>query len=342
MNTKTLLSVCLLFCLFFSACASAPKQTSSDVSATIPAWVNHPEVTYPTDRYLTAVGTGNTRDEAIRDARKQMAESFIVKVKSYTQSNSESNLNQTTSGNVNGDSSQKVSKDLTLETNTYLRGADVTESSQVGSIYYALVSLDKLKARSGLLLEANRIQTKLNNELDALEDNFTQERFTEAQTDLASFQELYGEASALGMSALVDLNTAQTRLQRIQDRMRNKNKKMNFTVSTVQGESYFERDIEACINDRGGTVYSLDQPKEDANRIEISTIERTQPLTIAGWIKIRFDLTASITQKDGKMYRIQTTETETGRSRSAVLESVADKLSKDLCDQLFRRMSEMN
>jgi hypothetical protein len=46
-------------------------------------------------------------------------------------------------------------------------------------------------------------------------------------------------------------------------------------------------------------------------------------------------------QKDGKMYRIQTTQTETGRSRDAVLESVSDKLSKDLCDQLFARMSEM-
>jgi hypothetical protein len=204
-----------------------------------------------------------------------------------------------------------------------------------------LVALDKLKARSGLLLEANRIQTKLNGELDGLEQTFTQQGLSEAQTDLASFQELYGEASALGMSALVDLSSAQGRLTRIQNQIRGKNQKISFAVKTVAGETYFERDIESCINDRGGTIYTSSMPKDDTNKMEISVIERPQHMPVEGWTKIRFDLTAAIVQKDGKMYRIQTTQTETGRSRSAVLESVSDKLSKDLCDQLFRRMSEM-
>ena len=284
---------------------------------------------------------GSSREESIQDAKKQMAESFVVKVRSYTQNNSTSTLNQNTAGNVNGDSSQNVSKDVSLQTDTYLRGADVREASQVGNQYYSLVALDKLKARSGLLLEANRIQSKLNGELDGLEQTFTQEQLSAAQTDLASFQELYGEASALGMSALVDVSSAQARLQKIQSQIRNRNQKISFSVKTVKGEDYFERDIESCINDRGGTIYSSDQPKADTNRMEISVIERPQHMPVEGWNKIRFDLTASIVQKDGKMFRIQTTQTETGRSRSAVLESVSDKLSKDLCDQLFARMSGM-
>jgi len=338
MNTKHLV---FIWVLFLSACASTPKSSSTDISSTVPVWVNHPEASYPPERYLVAVGMGSSRDEAIQDAKKQMAESFVVKVKSFTQVNAQSNLNQSTTGSVNGDSTQNVAKDVSLETSTYLRGADVKETSQVGSQYYAIVALDKLKARSGLLLEANRIQSKLNNELDSLEQNFTQDLMSQANADLASFQELYGEASALGMSALVDVSTSQTRLQRIQNQIRNKNQKLSFTVKTVRGETYFERDIEACINDRGGTIYSLDQPKEDSNKIEISIVERPQNMQLEGWTKLRFDLTASITQKDGKMYRIQTTQTQTGRSRSAILEAVSDRLSKDLCDQLFRRMGDM-
>jgi hypothetical protein len=340
MNTKQL---ALLSLLILSACASSPKSSAPDVAVASvpPTWVNNPEMSYPSERYLTSVGQGSSRDEAIRDAKKQMAESFVVKVKSYTKKNDTSTLNQNTSGNVNGDSSQNISKNVSLETNTYLRGADVAETVQVGSTYYALVALDKLKARAGLLLESNRIQTKLNGELDGLEQTFTQQGLTDAQNDLASFQELYGEASALGMSALVDLSTAQTRLQKIQNQVLGKNQKISFTVKTIEGETYFERDIESCINDRGGTIYSINQPKSDSNRIEISVIERPQHMPVAGWTKIRFDLTASITEPDGKMFRIQTTQTDTGRSRDAVLESISDKLSKDLCDQLFRRMSEM-
>ncbi len=336
MNTKLI----LLGLLILTACASSPKQDLPEVKYGTPAWANHPEQNYPPERYLVSVGTGASRDEAIQDARKQMAESFVVKVKSYTQVNAKSNLNQSTSGNVSGDSSQNTAKDVSLETKTYLRGAEVKEVAKSDSLYYALLALDKLKARSGLLLEANRLQGKLNNELDSLEQNFTREKLTEAKADLASFQELYGEASALGMSALVDLNPSQNRLMRIENQMRNKNEKLSFSVKTLKGEDYFERDIEACINDRGGSVYTLDQPKADTNKVQISVIERPQHLPVDGWTKIRFDLTAAIIQTDGKMYRIQTTQTETGRNRSAVLETVSDKLSKDLCDQLFSRMSE--
>ncbi len=337
MNTKILFPSLLLL----SACASAPKPIDTASSGSVPAWVNHPETNYPESRYLVAVGTGRNRDEAIRDAKKQMAESFVVKVKSYTNTNATSSLDQNTSGNVSGSSNQKISNDTSLETNTYLRGAEVKEVQAAGSDTYALVALDKLTARSGLMLEANRIQTKLNNEIDSLESNFTQAKLQEAKGDLAQFQELYGEASALGMSALVDLNTSQSRLEKIENASRNRNEKIAFTVKTVQGETYFERDIQGCINDRGGTVYSAGQAPANAYKVEISVIERPQPFKIEGFNKIRFDLTASVTDANGKLYRIQTTQTETGRGRDAVMETVSDKLSKDLCDQLFNRMSDV-
>ena len=70
-------------------------------------------------------------------------------------------------------------------------------------------------------------------------------------------------------------------------------------------------------------------------------MERPQHLTVEGWTRIRFDLTAAIIQTNGQKYRILSSQTETGRNRSAVLESVSDKLSEDLCNQLFSRINEM-
>jgi len=312
---------------------ASPVQTSND-----PAWITNPESAYPSERYLVSVGTGGTREQAIEDAKKAMAESFVVKVNSITESKAGSTFNQNTEGAASGESNQDVQKNVTLHTETWLRGAEVKETYDDGKSFYALVALDKLKSRSGLMLESNRIKNQLETVLESLEEKFTQAKFNQAKGLFAQFETLFGEASALGMSALVDVNSLESRLGRIESKNRAKNQKLPFTVKTVQGETYFERDIEACINDRGGTLYDKN---ENANRIEISVVERPQHMSMEGWTRIRFDLTAAIVQTNGKKYRIQTTQTETGRTRNAILEVVSDKLSVDLCDQLFNRMSEI-
>ena len=88
-------------------------------------------------------------------------------------------------------------------------------------------------------------------------------------------------------------------------------------------------------------MYAYDQAPQNANKVQISVEERPQHLPVAGWTKIRFDLTAAVVQNDGRMDRVQVTQSETGRSRDAVLESVADKLSHDFCESLFNRMNEI-
>jgi hypothetical protein len=333
-------TILILALLVVSACATTQPTVKTEASGSLPSWVNQPQASYPENRYLVAVGNGRDRNAAIEDAKKQMAESFVVKVKSELQSKAQSNLNQDTSGSLSGDSSENTAKNLSLSTETSLRGAEVKEVTQVGSDFYSLVALDKLKARSGLLLEGNRLKGKLESSLDALDSNYTTQKMAEAKSQLADLEQLYGEASALGMSALIDVNPLEVRLNKIENAARNRTAKILFAVKTIKGETFFERDIEACINDRGGTVYTFDQAPKNSNKVQITVVERPQHLPIQGWTKIRFDLTAAVVQEDGKMFRVQTTQTETGRSRDAVLESVSDKLSHDFCESLFNRMNE--
>ncbi len=345
MKRRLNIGLALILIINLGACASAPTTTESTNGE--PAWIKKPEAAYPADRYLVSVGTGSTRDLAIEDAKKAMAESFVVKVQSITESRATSTMNQNTDGAASGDSKQDTQKNVSLRTDTYLRGAEVKEVSDQGNTIYALLALDKLKARSGLMLESAKIKGELENALQSLEDQYTQAKFNVAKSKFQEFENLYGEASALGMSALVDAAPLEARMNRIESSVRNKNKNLAFIVKTTQGETYFERDIESCINDRGGVLF--DEKKSDsvksaekANRVEIAVVERPQHLPVEGWTRIRFDLTAAIIQADGKKYRIQTTQTETGRSRNAVMETVSDKLSEDLCNQLFNRINEMS
>jgi hypothetical protein len=65
-------------------------------------------------------------------------------------------------------------------------------------------------------------------------------------------------------------------------------------------------------------------------------------MSTEGWTKIRFDLSASVIEPSGKKFQAKVSETETGRSKTAVLEAVSDKLAKALCDQVFNRIGEMS
>ncbi len=322
--------------LFASACASTPDALNA-----VPAWVNHPDQDYPSTRYLVSVGNGASREAAIQDAKKQMAESFVVKVQSLTKINAQSTLNQDTAGSVSGDSKQNVSKDVSIETSTRLRSAEVKEVATVGQETYALLALDKLAARTALLADAAPIKNELNSLLESIEENFSQAQLSKAKQKYSQLQDLFGEASALGMSTIIDMNDYQSRMLRLENAARNKNRSLAFVVTVVKGENFFERDLEACINDNGGTLYSSEKAPASVNKIQITVTERPQHMKMEGWERIRFDLSAAIVQSDGKKFQAQTTQTETGRSRGAILESVSDKLSHDLCEQVFNRVSEI-
>ncbi|MBS1958230.1 MAG: LPP20 family lipoprotein [Bdellovibrionales bacterium] len=349
-NTPVLvLSLSLAFTsLGLGACSSAPtrsddssQRVSPNIPASAPAWVKNPYGAYPDNRYLVAIGSGRDRNAAIDDAKKQMAESFVVKVKTQTTIKTKSRLNEETSGAVVGKTENESDRDLSLTTETFLRGAEVKETSDEGDETYALVAVDKLKARSGLLLEANKSQAKLNSLMDSLESKYTQEKYAQTKAELAALEQLFGEASALGMSALIDIAPMEARMDKVENAIRARNEKWIFAVRMEKGSDFFAHDLEGCINDRGGTIYVNEQAPKNSNKVEITLVERKQHQQIEGWEKIRFDVTAAIVQNDGRKYRITASQTETGRSRDAILESVSDKLGQDLCDRLFARMSEV-
>ncbi len=329
-------SVVFLALLVAAACSSSPEAKSPS----IPSWASRPGDSYPEQRYLSAVGIGANRDEAIRDAKKQMAESFLLQIKSSTRVSAESALDQTTAGSSSGSARQAVQKEVSLEANARLRGAEVKEVQKVGSDTYALVVVDKLAARSGLMLEATRLQARINAGLDALESRFLTEKWNEIRSDLQDLRLLAGEASVMGMGALIDASSLDARLLSIETALRAKNEKLLFALKTLKGEERYALDLEQCLQDRGARVHSGDQPPEGAIRLEISSVEEPQHFKVEGWVKLRLLVTARLTDPKGAHSVASAERTANGRSREAVLQEAVPGLSRDLCEKVWGRINE--
>ncbi|MBU6153424.1 MAG: LPP20 family lipoprotein [Bdellovibrionales bacterium] len=324
--------------ILLSSCASAPSGSAEDST---PEWVRHPERRFSSERYLSAVGVGVDRESAIRDAKKNMAESFLVKVKSATSSESESKMSRDTGGGLQGRSDESLKKEVSFESVARLRGAEVKEVVTVGRESFALIALDRLAARSGLLLDANRIKAKLEAELGSLDEAYSAAGFQEAKKDLELLRELGSEAAVLGMGAILQIDPLENRFARMESSLRVRNRKLRFHVSTLKGDERFARNLEICIQEQGGTILSPDAPSDGAGRIAVSVFEQPQHLEVAGWVKIRFEVSASLVRADGKSIRISESRTETARSKEAVMEAVSDVISKSICEQAWSRLGEL-
>jgi hypothetical protein len=330
--------VALVLFAFLSSCASAPEPKED---GSVPEWVRHPETRFPSERYLASVGVGNDRESAIRDAKKNMAESFLVRVMSATRSSTESSLSKNTEGALRGESGEIVKKEVSFDTVARLRGAEVKDVMSAGGQTYALLALDRLAARSGLLLEANRLKAKLENGMQALEEGYSAGRFQEARSDLEQLRELGSEAAALNMGAILSLDSIEGRFIKVESEIRERNRNFKFRVSTLKGDERFARNLEICIQEQGGVILSDGGGPETAGQIRLSVIEQPQHLEIAGWVKIKYEVSANLIRADGKSIRISESRTETARSKEAALESVADGISKKICEQTWNRLGEL-
>jgi len=121
--------------ILISACSSSPVKTDLEQA---PRWVSHPELDFPATRYLVSVGSGKSREDAIRDARRQMAESMVSRIRSRTEVRSGSKLKENTDGRVTGDSSQEMDQNLNLDTSATLRGAEVKERVSISNFIISL------------------------------------------------------------------------------------------------------------------------------------------------------------------------------------------------------------
>jgi hypothetical protein len=271
-----------------------------------------------------------------------MAEVFLTRVQSVIRVRSESKLRQNTEGAQSGSAGQEINKETTLESNVRLRGAEVKEIFCAGGNCYALLGMDKLAARSGLLLEANQKRAKLDALLDSLESAHQVLKWEKAKAELEQLSALSGEASILGAGALIETGSLERRLQKVESDLRARNEKKVFLVRTIKGDEQFARSLEICIQDQGASVSAQDgAPGNTVHQVLVSVVEHPEHLSVEGWVKIRYEVTANVIDPNGRSYRILEQRSETARSREAGLENASGEISKGLCQKLWGRIGEM-
>jgi hypothetical protein len=160
MNAMTLL---LAACLMLVGCAATPGAANPQAAANlVPAWILDPHADHPPVRYITAVGSGLTLDEAERDAHDKLGRRFRVMLDS---SETHRDTYQATTGSTHRDADWERSTSLLstvrLSTNEQLLNAQILERYQGDDgRFYALGALERLPTAQ-LYAEQMRISADL-------------------------------------------------------------------------------------------------------------------------------------------------------------------------------------
>ncbi len=168
MNASTIriFTLAAVLALSLVGCAaSAGAADPSSPAAALPTWVLEPQEAYPSVRYITAVGSGRSLDEAERDAHDKLGRRFRVLLDaSETQREAYQSTTGSTLAERDGadwERSTSLLSTVRLSTNEQLLNAQIVERYH-GSDgrYYALGALERLPT-ARLYAEQMRINADL-------------------------------------------------------------------------------------------------------------------------------------------------------------------------------------
>jgi len=317
-------------------CASTP---SSDSNGTLPAWVQNPYSDFSPDRYVAATGSGATIDNATNDARRQLAEGFRTKVTSETKIQADSSLSNDTSGAQNGGTTEHYDRSTDLATQSTLRGAEVKKTffDVPHGNQYALVVIDKLTARSGVLSELQQQEIKVQAVLDEVEnaDQPSFARFRDFKKMMASYETLAGEANALGVVTFDRVQKLETRAQSVESKWRARLSKEFVQVVPKSAPARLVTQIESCLENTG--VKLAGQESTPTTQIFLTYIDRPQHMNVEGWVQIKGDLSAEMIHGTTRS-QAAVTGVQTGRDHDAAVDLLQQKLGDDLCASITEKL----
>ncbi len=143
--------------VFLFACGSVPPK---DGKESTPSWILGQSAEFPSARFITGVGQGDSLSDAKERARAEIAKVFEISIESNSiDSSSFSRTSGTEAENRHNSSS--VERNIKSHTNQIIQGIEISESwfDKTSSTYYSLANLKRSKAQLSI---RNRI-----NELDS-------------------------------------------------------------------------------------------------------------------------------------------------------------------------------
>lgn len=136
---KFKLFILLLSCFFVASCSLTADPTER------PEWLDHAQVLYPSNTYLTAVGKASKPDRASKNAVANLVEIFSVSVRARTNVLMEATKTRSVLS-VTSESLNALQRTIKIETKKAVNGVETNEKwlSPDGE-YYVLAVLEKQK-----------------------------------------------------------------------------------------------------------------------------------------------------------------------------------------------------
>lgn len=338
MKTRLFLSLVAVLGLFapLAGAAEAPPQ---------PGWINGaPPEKYSGAGYLTAVGSGSTRSDAEADAKRGLSQTFGVQVQSALTRLAESRQSDDSDGKSKSEDSSQTSSDLKLKSDVKLRGVSIAEYYQEPSsgTWHALAVLNKNKASVSYLTELNQRARKI----DALVQKFKSRpkpaMVGAIERELEQFDRLMVEASVLGPVA-VKRPITETEMDALDAKADELASQSPVTLEFMadpnasQGDRFLDR-FKDCLDDNKVRVHekSDDMASAPAKRLKVKFSQRTLPLAIEGWVRVRYSASAELL--DGKKVALSkdVEVIEKARNEEGAFELATPKLLAGLCDRVVK------
>lgn len=164
MKTTPRIAITLACITILAACASGPKKGDP------PAWIDGESAGYPSALYLTGRGTAADLQDAKDRARAELAKTFDVAV---LEKHSDIQRFERTQGEgeTRQEFTEEISRNLLTQTNTRLRGAEISEVWQdPQGRYHVLATQSRSKAREQFSQEIDRLDDQAGQLIERAED----------------------------------------------------------------------------------------------------------------------------------------------------------------------------
>ncbi|MBI4404056.1 MAG: LPP20 family lipoprotein [Deltaproteobacteria bacterium] len=305
-----------------------------------PIWVNgDTSAKYNPLRYITAVGSGNTREDAIADSKKALAETFIAEVKSVTTSVAQSSLKSSTTAKVEGEDTQDVRKDVQISTNIKLRGMEIKETfyDPQAKTHYALAVLDKMQAKSSYLMELNKRKSRVTSLYEQFSRSASLALVKQLEQRLDEFDSMNNEFAVVNGGMGMQRPLSPEQLEKMRARALELSSKNLVLVKFTEGDSSFHDLVMDCLADSHvHTVSSVEENTKPAYAVSYFLKEELDDaFHVDGWVRYRYTAAGEIKKGATTVGKPNIVKAENGRGKSQCWDKTKDSLSKEMCEKII-------
>jgi ribosomal protein L31E len=244
--------------IFLASCSSSGSTTNTSASNnSIPEWVLNPASEYNEQKYLLAVGSGSTLNEARADAFANLSQIFQVDVDAEQNVNTQT-IDQNINNQVYSRSTSELLNNIRLGTDQELMNTTVLDSEiDANGTYYALAGMDRAETSRVYQQEISNNNTRISElKTNAEAENNTLQKlmlYTQARSVAAANVILNKQLNIIQGGAGTGGAATETH-SALQENVRNVQQKANVYIQTDNATETIRSAVASVLQNAGFNI----------------------------------------------------------------------------------------